>query len=101
MSVKVFVPKDKYADKTQDLVSLPPERRGHRKENVALRTAVASKSLLAKKAKIMANNQAAISSQFPRPPAFSTILAHAVPLGHPRNTSLNLWCTILKWYGAC
>ena len=50
MSVKVFVPKDKYADKTQDLMSLPPERRGHRKENVALRTAVASKSLLAKKA---------------------------------------------------
>jgi hypothetical protein len=62
MSVKVFVPKDNSAKEIRDLVSLAlPQRWGQRKENVACRTAVASKSYLAKKGKITANNQAAIS----------------------------------------
>ena len=64
MSVKVFVPKVKCADKlwAQDLVSLAlPQRWGQRKENVVCRTTVASKS---KKGKITANNQAAISYLF-------------------------------------
>ena len=48
MSVKVFVPKDKSAKEIRDLVSLAlPQRWGQRKENVACRTAVASKSYLA------------------------------------------------------
>jgi hypothetical protein len=77
MPVTVFVPKDVCAKKIQDLMSFSlPERRGHRKANVVLRTVVAPKSevKLVKKEKIMANNQAAISSQFPRTRAFSIIL---------------------------
>jgi hypothetical protein len=91
MSVKVFVQKDNSAKEIRDLVSLAlPQRWGQRKENVACRTAVASKSYLAKKGKITANNQAAISSQFRRTRPFSTIRSRAAPLGHRRNNSLNL-----------
>ena len=80
MSVTVLVPKDVCAKKIQDLVSFSlPERRGHRMANVVLRTVVAPKSkvLLAKKGGKMANNQAAIKSQFPRTRALSIILRHA------------------------
>jgi hypothetical protein len=68
MSVAAFVPKDVCAKKIQDLASFSlPERRGHRMATVVLRTVVAPKSkvILAKQGKIMANNQAAISSKFP------------------------------------
>ena len=68
MSVKVFVPKDKSAKEIRDLVSLAlPQRWGRRKENVACRTAVASKSYLAKKGKITANNQAVQELEHFRP----------------------------------
>ena len=58
MSVTVFVPKDVCAGKNQDLVNFSlPERRGHRKANVVLRTVVDAKSevILAKKEKITIN----------------------------------------------
>ena len=52
----------------------------------------ASKLYSAKKWENMANNQAGISSQFPRTRAFSNILRHAMSLGRHRNNSLNLLC---------